>query len=304
MVDFLSYETCKICNNKGKKVYSKNYSDKEFSNFFSKFYGHSNLDLLLDYVKDERYILLKCADCSFVWQQTEPDGKFAFKLYEEIIDKKASLKKSIKLKQKRKEKFKTEFEFIYNYFNVKKLNILDFGAGWGSWLDVVDKNKANLYAFEISPSRKKHLIKNGFTVLDENSIKDYNNFFHFIRLEQVLEHLTDLEQNIQLIKKLSLEGGLINVGVPDGVSEIKNNNSYTIEKGPVQPLEHVNCFNNKSLIKFFKINGFQNLSVSNLIINHFKNKPNNIDRIKYLFSDIIKNLFSTSIRFINRKNNF
>tara|TARA_B110000027_G_C16122379_1_gene304062 strand:+ start:2085 stop:2999 length:915 start_codon:yes stop_codon:yes gene_type:complete len=302
MVDFVFYENCKICDTKGKKIYSENYSDKNFVNFFSNFYGHINYNLLLDYVKHEKFELYKCEDCNFIWQRVEPDGEFSFLLYEEIIDKKVSYQKSIDIIQKRKQRFKTEFELIYNYFNVKKLNILDFGAGWGTWLDVIDRNKANLYAFEISPSRKTHLIKNGFTVLDENTIKNYDNFFHFIRLEQVLEHLTDLQDNIQLIKKISLNGGLINVGVPNGSSEIKNNTSYKIEKGPVQPLEHVNCFNNKSLIKFFRLNGFENLSFLNLIINHFKNKPTNKEKIKYFISDIIKNLFSTSVRFINKKN--
>ena len=172
MVDFVFYENCKICDTKGKKIYSENYSDKNFVNFFSNFYGHINYNLLLDYVKHEKFELYKCEDCNFIWQRVEPDGEFSFLLYEEIIDKKVSYQKSIDIIQKRKQRFKTEFELIYNYFNVKKLNILDFGAGWGTWLDVIDRNKANLYAFEISPSRKTHLIKNGFTVLDENTIKN------------------------------------------------------------------------------------------------------------------------------------
>ena len=48
MVDFVFYENCKICDTKGKKIYSENYSDKNFVNFFSNFYGHINYNLLLE----------------------------------------------------------------------------------------------------------------------------------------------------------------------------------------------------------------------------------------------------------------
>ena len=77
---------------------------------------------------------------------------------------------------------------------------------------------------------------------------NYKYFFDIIRLEQVLEHIDNLEETLFLLKKFLKKGGIVTIGVPDGKYEIKNN-ILKIEKGPIQPLEHLNCFSKKSLKK-------------------------------------------------------
>ena len=71
----------------------------------------------------------------------------------------------------------------------------------GAWLNVIDNTKVDKYAFELSPSRK-YLIEEGIKVLDEISIEKYQSFFDYIRIEQVLEHVVDINLILKLIKKL------------------------------------------------------------------------------------------------------
>ena len=131
------------------------------------------------------------------------------------------LKKS-KFKKFNENRFNSEFDLIYNYFGNKELNILDFGAGWGSWLQNINNSKVKLFAFEVSPSREKYLekIKN-IKLLNQIELNEYSKFFDFIRLEQVLEHLTELQSNLELLKKIIKPGGIISVGVPDGKNVLK-----------------------------------------------------------------------------------
>ena len=199
-------------------------------------------------LNEKSYTVLKCSTCEFIWQKLQPINEFAFKIYEEIIDKNKSFLKSENIFKLRKEKFRTEFDLIFNYFNKEKINVLDFGAGWGSWLKSIDKSRVNLFVFELSETRKKYLIKEGIEAIDYNSVNKYKNFFHFIRLEQVLEHLTDLKYILKLINEISNERSIIHASVPNGKKQINEKEKIKIEKGPIQPLEHVNCFSNKSLM--------------------------------------------------------
>ncbi len=293
----LSQENCKICDKKGLIFFSKEYSDDEFKDYFENFYGNQNFNLINNYIGKNKYELLKCEKCEFIWQKFAPEEKFAYTLYEEIIDKKKSFQKSKLLQEKRKIRYQDEFEFIFNYFQNKKINILDFGAGWGSWLNVIDNTKVDKYAFELSPSRKKYLIEEGIKVLDEISIEKYQSFFDYIRIEQVLEHVVDINLILKLIKKIAKDNCIVHIGVPNGKKEILKNHKIIIKKGAVQPLEHLNCFSNRSLKKALIKYNFEPIKLKKIIFTHLKNNKFNLEKLRFLAKDILDSFFSTSIKF-------
>ena len=91
----------------------------------------------------------------------------------EIMSNKGIVPKSslevIKSKTKfaeRKHKNKSEINFIVNQFIVNKVNILDFGAGWGHWLNSGEKLKYSPYALEMSKHRKKYISNLGIRIID------------------------------------------------------------------------------------------------------------------------------------------
>tara|TARA_Y100000816_G_scaffold287014_1_gene269043 strand:- start:9 stop:509 length:501 start_codon:yes stop_codon:yes gene_type:complete len=153
------------------------------------------------------------------------------------------------------------------------------------------------YAFELSSSRKKFLISNGINILDLDNLNLYENFFDYIRLDQVLEHLDEPNEVMKIIKKLGNKNCVIFVSVPDGSEIIENENLSSIEKGPVQPLEHLNCFSKHSLKKFLDIHGFRPLNLKEIITINIKDFGLDIVSLKSFFQDIKNYFFSTTIKF-------
>lgn len=301
MVNQIQISNCKICGKLGYLFFEKKYSNEELKTFFNDFYGITYLKNINEYLKDKKYTILKCSECNFIWQKFIPDEKFSNFLYEEVIDKNLSLNKSLKFEKISRRKSNYKFTAILNYFNKEKINVLDFGAGWGSWLLNQDKNKVNRFAYEISPSRKSYLTSNGINVLDDNQIVNYKNYFDYIRLEQVLEHIPDINKCMKLIKSISKKGCLLDVGVPNGFKQIKNKKYLKIAKGPIQPLEHLNCFSNKSLKKFFKIYNFETMKLVSIFKLYSYKSLSGLFNMKILIREIYDNKFSTSVKFILKK---
>lgn len=295
--NFYQLSKCKICNQNGIKIYSKSFNDKIFRNFFSSYYGLAKYKKLSDKIKTINYELLKCKDCEFIWQKNTPKKNLNIDLYENIIDKEISLEKS-KLKYlKKKINNKKEIQKIISFFNINKINILDFGAGWGHWLMSGLGLNCNSYALELSPSRKKFIIFNKINILNLTDIDLFKKFFHYIRLDQVLEHLDKPGDVLEMIKNLGNKNCIYYISVPDGSEVIKKENIHKIAKGPVQPLEHLNCFSKKSLIKILDIHGFRPLKLSEIVIINFKDLTFDITSFKSFFLDIKNHFFSTSIKF-------
>ena len=288
---------CLICGDKGQEYFKKNFSENEFKKFFTEFYGDTKYLILIDFLINKEFIVLKCNNCNFIWQKFRPINEFANILYDKIIDSNKSFKKSEQIFKNRKEKFKIEFKFIFNYLDLKKINVLDFGAGWGSWLKSINDRDVNSYALEISKIRKKYLNDNKINVLDLNEISNYANYFDFIRLEQVLEHLTDLDSSLELLKKISTKHSIIYVSVPNGIKQISKNTNIKIEKGPIQPLEHINCFSNKSLKKLFSNYGFRPLNKMELSKIYLNKSLRNNFNLKMYIKNLYENSFTTSIKF-------
>ena len=191
-------------------------------------------------------------------------------LYENIIDNYESLEKS-KLKFiNQKNSFYKEIKKIIKNFKKEKINILDFGAGWGHWLISGSGLSYDPYAFELSSIKIKFLLSNKINVLNYENLKFYENFFDYIRLDQVLEHLDEPNETLKILKKLGTKNCIFFISVPDGTEIIEKEKILTIKKGPIQPLEHLNCFSKKSLKKILDVNGFRPLKLNEIIIMNIK----------------------------------
>ena len=297
MREFNKTLNCKICKKKGVRIYKKNYTDANLINYLKKYYGNEKFKFFKNRLVNINFNLIKCNDCKFIWQENSPKEKFSFDLYEKIIDNKVSLKKSKKKFQIRKHKNNSEINFIINQFNSNKVNILDFGAGWGHWLNSGDKLKFNPYALEMSEHRKKYISNLGIKILDYDKLGKYRYFFNYIRLDQVVEHVSDFRNIFRLIKKLAIKDCIFYLSVPDGKDIIQNKTKIKLEKGVVQPLEHLNCFSRYSLIKLLKFEGFKKISFLKIIYMHLKNFLKGNISISLLLRDIKDCFYSTSIKF-------
>ena len=298
MVTFINTPNCKICKKKGENIYQKKYIDNELIFFFKEYYGEEKYKLLRDELVNVSFDILKCNNCRFIWQKNSPDSKFSSKLYDEIIDKDKSLNKSKVKFKKNNFKNKKEITFIAKQFkHFNKINILDFGAGWGHWLNSGDKAEFSPYAFEFSKERRKYLLNVGINIIDNQVIQEYESFFHFIRLDQVLEHVENLQETFRILKKLARKDCLFYLSVPDGSEIINNKSEIKIKKGPIQPLEHLNCFSRYSLNKLLSQEGFVNITFVEILFMHIKSLIKGKISIALFLNDIKNCFVSTSIKF-------
>ncbi len=165
-------------------------------------------------------------------------------------------------------------EYFKNFFSrYQNKNILDFGCGDGRLIYELKKNTQNkLYGYEIS---KKALLFfkafNGNIELFENydELNKKENYFDFIILSEVIEHIPDSEikLNIELIHRILKSNGVLIVTAPH-------------ENVPVHK-KHYRHYN------------------SNALIGSFSNQKFELIERKFLFK---QNIFLTILRkiFFNR----
>ena len=297
MKDFYKTLNCKICNKKGNIIFQKNYDDRDLTKFFETYYGLKKYKFFKNRLKNVCYSLIKCENCKFIWQKNSPKEKLSFDLYDKIIDKNESLIKSKKKFSLRKHKNKCEIDFVINQFQGNQINFLDFGAGWGHWLNSGENRKYYPYALEMSKYRQKYISKLGIDIIDYKNLGKYKNFFHFIRMDQVVEHVDEFKDIFILIKKLAKKDCIFYLSVPDGEDIIKDTSKIRIEKGAVQPLEHLNCFSRYSLLKALRLEGFKKISFFEILVMHIKNLFKGGVSVSLFLRDIKDCFYSTTIKF-------
>tara|TARA_A100001015_G_scaffold52906_1_gene57976 strand:- start:4060 stop:4959 length:900 start_codon:yes stop_codon:yes gene_type:complete len=296
MVDFSVHENCKICDQKGVIFFSKKYNDETLKSFFCSYYGQNKYEKLISKLENINYVLLTCNNCQFVWQKYSPINEFSNELYENIIDKSESFKKSNQKFLKSRDRNKLEIDLIFEYFK-RNVKILDFGAGWGHWLKSNSNKMIDTFAFEVSSSRKKYLKENNLKILNLDDLQNYSGFFDYIRFDQVLEHLDNVNDVLSVLKKISNPKCILFVSVPDGSKVINTKKIDSIGKGPIQPLEHLNCFNRFSLKRLFEKHGFVQISLFETFLINLKNFRFNLRSIKLFLNDLKNHFFSTTIKF-------
>ena len=73
------------------------------------------------------------------------------------------------------------------------------------------------------------------------------------------------------MKILAKSNCIFFISVPNGTKIFKMKKTLKIEKGPIQPLEHLNCFTRYSLIKLFNKYGYRKISLFEILHFNFKN---------------------------------
>ena len=275
------------------------YSDRYIKKFLDEYYSVSSSRNILQKIKSLDYEIVKCEKCQFVWQKFIPNPKFLKNLYEVTIDKKTSLKKSIYKHKSSKNNDKIQIDQIRHLVGKKniKIKVLDYGAGWGHWAKNIRSEINKVFCLEYSISRMKYIKKMRLNLIKKNQIIQKNIKFDFIRCEQVVEHLPELQSTLSFLYKVLNKKGIIYISVPNGnkiVSSDKFSLNY-IQKGPVQPLEHLNCFNNFSLNKILRMHNFKKVPIQNLIYAKWYSNKLSFKNFKSILRDIYNYYFGTTL---------
>lgn len=191
-----------------------------------------------------------------------------------------------------KSKFKL---FLANKFlsskKIKNLSVLDVGCGEGFCMDVFKKSGWKVEGIDFSDEglRQKnyHLLKNFQKGDIEQELEKKINagkLYNCVLLLNVLEHVLNPINLLKKLRKLVRKNGILIITIPNDFSKTQkaaqklnliNHNFW------VAPPDHLQYFDNSSLVKIAKYCGWQNLcSVAGFPIDWFLFNPNS-NYIKY-----------------------
>jgi SAM-dependent methyltransferase len=147
----------------------------------------------------------------------------------------------------------------------KSNKLLDIGCGLGIFLSFMDKAAWDVTGIE--PSEDRDLKRNSRFKIFNNKLEGfllkhpfYKNYFDVITLINVLEHVRNPKNIIDICKKLlNPKTGYICIRVPNDFNILqkfaeKNTNK---KKWWIVTPDHINYFNLNSLQKFLETNGFK-----------------------------------------------
>jgi SAM-dependent methyltransferase len=197
----------------------------------------------------------RCTACGLVFQRAVPAGALLNDIYDRWIpaSERENLHQARQLSDYRY--LAGQVEFLIQYFKVKpsQLRVFDFGLGWAEWATMARSYGCRVVGAELSVERVEHARSIGIEVIDWQDIP--NQEFHYINTEQVFEHLVEPRKTLEHLARSLRDDGLIKVSVPNGRGVEKRlkrlSGMASVEREylkPVQPLEHINCFDYSSLV--------------------------------------------------------
>jgi len=218
----------------------------------------------IDYtVSRETFHIVQCEACSFRFTNPRPDEKEIGKYYESeeyishsgtsrgIVNKIYSIVRNHTIKQKVK---------LINRLTISSSSaphrLLDIGCGTGEFLNACKQNGWNVTGIEPSNVARKHAKDNyGIEPLTPEKLFELGEKkFNVITMWHVLEHIHQLHETIEQIKKLLVDGGVLIIAVP-------NCNSFDAEKYGAQWAawdlpRHIYHFTKNDIEKLFARFGF------------------------------------------------
>lgn len=210
------------------------------------------------------YNVVVCRLCGFTFASNLLSPKKLEKFYKENIKyayqhNYGSLPEHVK--KLHHDSFKMIDSFLKRYdpkFNKSTIRVLDIGCATGYLLGIFKKNQyKNLIGIDPSPecsitAKKLYKIKVLPLTLSEYKTKEK---FDLIILASVIEHLSELENNLSKASSLLKEDGVMFISVPDG------DNFGKILREPFLEfsLEHINYFTRRSLKNLLSKYGIMNI---------------------------------------------
>jgi len=188
---------CPICNN-------------------TNFENHINS---IDYsVSKEKFSIVKCTNCNFHFTNPRPTDSELGKYY--ISDHYISHNNTSKNLFEKTYQFirniaiKGKYKLVTSYF--KTGTILDIGCGTGDFLNTFKIKNWETKGVEPSDIARKQAIENHNLDVDESTdLRDLKGEYNVITMWHVLEHVTELNQTVEQLNRLTTKNGKVIIAVPN-----------------------------------------------------------------------------------------
>jgi SAM-dependent methyltransferase len=232
------------------------YTEPPIRDYLAWYYKGVGPGVELEYLKGARYILDECQACGLIYQKEIPGSELLQRLYERWLDPE-TVRQAERLERGPGYfvGIATEISRVLKFLGrpTSEIAFLDFGMGWGHWCLLARGFGCSAFGAELSDVRSANAEQMGITVMTRNALPIGK--FDFINAEQVFEHLADPLDTLLKLAQALKPGGVIRLGVPKGwniKSRLKRWDWNAKDRSPdslnaVAPLQHINCFNYRSL---------------------------------------------------------
>jgi len=212
--------------------------------------------------KEDFLTYSKCRNCGMIYCENVWDDNTLRKVYSAAIDY-AKSKDGILLINKRASLARTWANILRTLKLLGKerlgdLKIIDYGCGWGDFLDTAQGHGVNIIGYDTDSKRTALAKERGHTIVEDvDELKSFGPV-DIVVMFSVLEHLQDVEYSLNLVKELLKRGGLFVFSVMDYRSiYIKRNANRLKSNLPAltrnfNPVVHVNLYNYKAVIRTVK----------------------------------------------------
>ncbi|HDZ62760.1 MAG TPA: methyltransferase domain-containing protein [Nitrospirae bacterium] len=234
---------CPICSSKeSEKVYRQHFSGLSEGGLF------------------DGYDVVVCSECGFGFADDIPDQS----VFDEYYKQMSKYEKEYMGGQVSESTLSTYREIVKTVSTVltdKQARILDVGCATGALLAEFKKSGyQNVTGLDPSSSCASTAQKlYGIRVLNcaVSELSEFETAFDFLILNDVLEHIRNLNSSLQLMRGLLKPNGMIWIEVPD-VSLFSQYISAAFQQFSV---EHINFFSPTSLANLIQQNGFETVGI-------------------------------------------
>lgn len=218
---------------------------------------HTTYDGRADSVCDasHAYRIARCDRCAACWQRDILNDHGMRALYELWINPTESLQK------RRSPTLVIQYarqcaRLLRLFHDPHDRRVLDYGMGWGEWLQMAAAFGFQACGVELSEERIALAKARGIAAYPPELLPAGP--YDFIELEQVLEHVPS---PLALLRNLSSRqniGGYIHIGVPNGAGLERSAHHLpsVLALRAAQPLEHINIFTPHTLTSFMHRCGY------------------------------------------------
>lgn len=316
---------CPACgSNKFNNIFKSSYEISPLSDYINKHFNREG-KVNWTYLYGAEYVLNKCLICDLIFQAEIPGDNLLNEIYnhwltpneipdtENLEDFHRWFRNAwgAKFEQAhlhpRYSRDSHELMMVSKMLNINfnKLQVLDYGSGWGTWVRVAKEMGCDAFGYELSQKASTFTKQFGIKMLDWDSILQHK--FDYINTEQVFEHLAEPSMVLDHLAKALKPGGLLKISVPTlkTVEDKVNNLNFRVINSnidsmfPVEPLVHINCFNMKAIKLMSKNAG---LNIVNIPLLNYYSFLSNYGVDWFSFRQVFKSFMRPLYRQLNHKN--
>jgi len=261
--------SCPVCRSKDRAILIRaRHNSPNFLKFikFERFYGKEFYDSYHNGpAKELVFEVAECNNCHFLYLTEVLSDTGMDLLYNEWLDKEQLRKYYANMPYNIYEELMLSV-IKKKFRNKRKLNVMDFGAGYGNFCFISTKLGISTYAFDLSTDKNEHMENRGVAII--NNLENFHGFFNFIYVNQVAEHVSNPLGMLSNLRECLADDGIMYVATPDcknAKKELKENGLSGDLFKWISPHQHINAFTNKTLRLLGQKAGLQPLSAADFL---------------------------------------